>query len=178
MSGTYGFSKLAAVLITVFFVVTLTAASALAVTQFEGTWSTQDTKGNPFVITLSEDGKATADRADEGLTGTWKAEGDSAVINWNSGWVTKIVKQGDQFQKQAFESGDTSGTPTHTADAEKQTKAQAPANDQQADTRDATARVDTRFDWGWLGLIGLFGLFGLAGRRDVVSRTTRTVDTT
>lgn len=180
MSVTYGLSKLAAVLITTFFVVTLTAASASAATQFEGTWSTQDTKGNPFVITLSADGKAKADRADEGLTGTWKAEDDSAVINWDSGWVTKIVKQGDEFQKQAFENGDTSGTPTHTADAEKQTEAQVPANDQRADTRDTTtaARVDTEFDWGWLGLIGLFGLFGLAGRRDVVSRTTRRVDTT
>jgi hypothetical protein len=34
------------------------------------------------------------------LNGTWKAEGDSAVINWDSGWITKIVKQGAKFQKQ------------------------------------------------------------------------------
>src|ERR687897_2460762 len=98
----------------------LTAASAFAATQFEGTWTTQDTKGNPFKITLSTDGKATGDRADEGLSGTWKAEGDTAVINWDSGWVTKIVKQGDKFQKQAFEKGDASGPPTHSAEAQKQ----------------------------------------------------------
>ena len=112
-------SKLAALLAT-FFAVVLIVASASAGFQFEGTWATQDTKGNPFEITLAADGKATANRADEGLSGTWKAEGDSAVINWDSGWVTKIVKQGDKFQKQAFENGDRSSTPTHTADAHKQ----------------------------------------------------------
>jgi hypothetical protein len=53
------------------------------------------------------------------LNGAWKAEGDSAVINWDSGWVTKIVKQGDKFQKQAFEKGG-GGTPTHSAEALKQ----------------------------------------------------------
>ena len=47
-----------------------------------------------------------------------EAEGDSVVINWDSGWVTKIVKQGDKFQKQAFEKG-ASGTPAHTAEAQK-----------------------------------------------------------
>jgi hypothetical protein len=113
-------SRLSSVLVAALFVFALTAASAFAATQFEGTWTTQDTKGNPFKITLSADGKATGDRADEGLTGTWKAEGDSAVINWDSGWVTKIVKQGDKFQKQAFEKGEASGTPAHAAEAQKQ----------------------------------------------------------
>ena len=31
-----------------------------------------------------------------------EAEGDSVVINWDSCWVKKIVKQGDKFQKQAL----------------------------------------------------------------------------
>jgi hypothetical protein len=112
-------SKLAA-LTAIFFACALIATSALAASQFEGTWATQDTKGNPFKITLAADGKATGDRADEGLAGTWKAEGDSAVINWDSGWVTKIVKQGDEFQKQAFEKGDVNSASTHTAEAQKQ----------------------------------------------------------
>ena len=111
--------RLASVLVTGLFAFALTAATPFAATQFEGTWNTQDTKGNPFKITLSADGEATATRSDEGLIGTWKAEDDSAVINWDSGCVTKIVKQGDKFQKQAFE-GDTSGTPTHSAEAHKQ----------------------------------------------------------
>jgi hypothetical protein len=42
--------------------------------------------------------------------GTWKGAigGD---LNWDSGWVPKLVKQGEKFQKQAFEKG-ASGTPT------------------------------------------------------------------
>jgi hypothetical protein len=111
-------SRLSSVLIVPVFTVAL-VVSAFAASAFEGAWLTQDTKGNPFKITLSADGKATGDRADEGLKGTWKAEGDSAVINWDTGWVTKIVKQGDKFQKQAFEKG-ASGTPTHSAEAQKQ----------------------------------------------------------
>ena len=122
----YLLSRVTSVLIAVGFVLAFSMASALAATEFEGTWETQDTKGNPLIITLSADGKATGDRADEGLTGTWKAEGDSAVINWDSGWVTKFVKQGDTFQKQAFEKGDA-GAPTHTADAQKQAAAGTPS---------------------------------------------------
>jgi len=123
----YLLSRVTSVLIAVGFVLAFSMASALAATEFEGTWETQDTKGNPLIITLSADGKATGDRADEGLTGTWKAEGDSAVINWDSGWVTKFVKQGDTFQKQAFEKGDAESTPTHTADAQKQAAAGTPS---------------------------------------------------
>jgi hypothetical protein len=92
-------SSLASVLVAVLFAFSLTAAITFAASQFEGTWNTQDTKGNPFKITLSADGEATGDRAEEGLIGTWKPEGDSAVINWDSGWVTKIVKEGDKFKK-------------------------------------------------------------------------------
>ena len=118
MSVKYLLSRVASVLAAVLFAFSLTAATTFAATQFEGTWNTQDTKGNTLKITLSADGKATGDRAGEGLAGTWKAEGDSVMINWDSGWVTKIVKQGDKFQKQAFEEG-ASGTPAHTAEAQK-----------------------------------------------------------
>jgi hypothetical protein len=120
MSIKYSLSRLAAAFLVALFALTFTAASIFAATQFEGAWLTQDTKGNPFKITLSGDGKATGDRADEGLKGTWKEEGDTAVINWDTGWVTKIVKQGDKFQKQAFEKGGASGTPMHSAEAQKQ----------------------------------------------------------
>jgi hypothetical protein len=119
MSVKYLLGRLASVIVIAIFALTFSTASIFAASQFEGAWLTQDTKGNPFKITLSADGKATGDRADEGLKGTWKAEGDSAVINWDTGWVTKIVKQGDKFQKQAFEKGG-SGTPTHSAEAQKQ----------------------------------------------------------
>ena len=46
------------------------------------------------------------------LSGTWKAEGDSAVITWQSGWTTKITKQGDQFKKTAFDKGKAEGPAT------------------------------------------------------------------
>ena len=41
-----------------------------------------------------------------------KAEGDSAVITWQSGWTTKITKQDDQFKKPAFDKGKAEGPAT------------------------------------------------------------------
>lgn len=113
MSVNYLLGKVAQGLVAALFALALTSASAIAVSQFEGT------KGKSFHINLSPDGKAKGERQDEGLTGTWKAEGESVVINWDSGWVTKITKQGDKFIKQTFEKGQASGAPSHTADAQK-----------------------------------------------------------
>jgi hypothetical protein len=110
---------MAAALLAPILVAAFMVGAAWAASAFEGTWKTQDTKGSPFEIVLSADGKAKGNRADEGLTGTWKAEGDSATITWDSGWTTKIVKEGNQFKKLAFEKGKPSGTPSHTADAQK-----------------------------------------------------------
>ena len=119
MSVRFLLSRAASVFVAAVVAFAITGAAAIAASEFEGTWMTQDTKGKTFHIMLSPDGKAKGERQDEGLTGTWKAEGDDAVINWDSGWVTKITKQGNKFTKQAFEKGQTSGTPTHTADAQK-----------------------------------------------------------
>ena len=55
---------------------------------FEGVWRVKDTAGHPFEIVLSSGGAAKATRG-EGMTGTWKEEGNSAVITWNTGWTTK-----------------------------------------------------------------------------------------
>ena len=119
MSVSYLLSRAASLVVVAAFAFAFTGAAAIAASQFDGTWMTQDTKGKSFHITLSPDGKAKGERQDEGLTGTWKAEGDSAVINWDSGWVTKITKQGDKFTKQTFEKGQTSGAPSHNAEAQK-----------------------------------------------------------
>jgi hypothetical protein len=51
----------------------------------------------PGLLLLEVGTKGTGDRADEGLSGIWKQEGDSAVINWDTGWVTKIVKRNEKF---------------------------------------------------------------------------------
>jgi hypothetical protein len=81
----------AAVTATCFVVVT--SFAALAASAFEGVWKVKDTAGHPFEITLSNDGAAKATRG-EGMTGTWKEEGNSAVITWNTGWTTKINEGG------------------------------------------------------------------------------------
>lgn len=83
-----------------------------------GTWKVSDTGGQPFEITLKADGTAQASRAGEGMKGTWKDESGGAVINWDTGWTTKIVKEGASFKKLAYEK-DVTGKPKNTSAAEK-----------------------------------------------------------
>ncbi len=87
------------------------SASAFAGSGFVGKWKTTDTKGETFTIWLSDDGVAKGDRANEGLAGMWKEEGNAAVITWDSGWVTKITKEGDTYTKTALENGKPVGSP-------------------------------------------------------------------
>jgi hypothetical protein len=92
---------------------------ALAASTFEGKWKVKDTAGKPFEITLSTSGAAKATRG-EGMTGTWKEEGNSAVITWNTGWTTKITKDGNRYIKSAYRKGQSlSAAPANTSDAEK-----------------------------------------------------------
>ena len=93
--------------------------AALAASPFEGEWQVKDTAGQPFEITLSSGGAAKATRG-EGMTGTWKEEGNSAVITWNTGWTTKITKEGNRYIKTTYGKGQSlTGTPANTSDAEK-----------------------------------------------------------
>jgi hypothetical protein len=85
--------------------------------EFVGTWLVQDTSGQPFEIVLSASGKAEADRAGEGMTGTWDRDGASAVIAWDTGWTTKITRTGDGYTKTAYDT--TAAAPTNTSAAEK-----------------------------------------------------------
>jgi hypothetical protein len=96
--------------------IVLTCASGLAASGFVGKWKVQDSKGESFTIWLSDDGTAKGDRSGEGLSGTWKEEGNAAVITWDSDWTTKITKEGDTYKKTAFEKGKPAGPAT---DAEK-----------------------------------------------------------
>jgi hypothetical protein len=113
------FAKVAAATLAVVFAIALTSFATFAASQFEGVWKVQDTSGKPFQITLSADGSAKADRG-EGLTGTWKEEGGAAVIKWDTGWTTKITKEGDKFKKTAYDKGKPlDGPPTNSSDAEK-----------------------------------------------------------
>jgi hypothetical protein len=114
------FAKVAATALAAVFAIVLTSLATLAASQFEGVWKVQDTSGKPFQITLSADGSAKADRAGEGMTGTWKEEGGAAVIKWDTGWTTKITKEGDKFKKTGYDKGKPlDGPPTNSSEAEK-----------------------------------------------------------
>ena len=101
------------------YIIGMTCLSALAASAFEGVWQVKDTAGQPFEITLSRGGVAKATRG-EGMTGTWKEEGDAVVIAWNTGWTTKITKQGNQYHKTAYRKGQSlDAAPANSSDAQK-----------------------------------------------------------
>jgi hypothetical protein len=97
----------------------MTVTAGLAASEFEGKWKVADTTGKAFEITLAADGTA-AGTQQEGQKGTWKEEGSAAIITWDTGWTTKISKDGDKFKKTAFKKGEPlTGTPTNSSPAEK-----------------------------------------------------------
>jgi hypothetical protein len=113
------FAKVTVGVLVAVFVLALTTFATLAASEFGGVWRVQDSNGKPFQITLSADGSAKADRG-EGMTGTWKEDGGSAVITWDTGWTTKISKEGNKYKKTAYDKGKPSeGAPTNSSDAEK-----------------------------------------------------------
>ncbi len=86
------------------------AAAALALStgaafadHFVGTWKVKDSAGKDFSIVVAKDGTASADRSGEGMTGKWAEEGDAVTITWDTGWKTKIAKDGDGYKKTAYE---------------------------------------------------------------------------
>ena len=120
MQKNHVLSRAAAVLVAVVLAIALSSCADVGASEFVGKWNTEDTQGKPMEITLSEDGSAAGAREGEDMTGTWKEEDGAAVINWNTGWTTKIVKEGDKYRKMAYEEGKPAdGAASHTADAEK-----------------------------------------------------------
>jgi hypothetical protein len=101
------------------FAVAMTSFASLAASDFIGTWNVKDTAGQPFEITLSGDGAAKASRG-EGMVGSWKEEGKSAVIMWDTGWTTKITKTDDHYKKTAYRKAQPlDGPPSNSSDAQK-----------------------------------------------------------
>jgi hypothetical protein len=99
--------------------IAVTSSVGLAASAFEGVWKVKSTAGRSFEITLSGDGTAKASLRRE-MVGTWKEEGQTAVITWKTGWTTKIVKEGNQYKKIAYRKGESpSGAPTNTSEAKK-----------------------------------------------------------
>ena len=78
-------------------------------TGWVGKYKTSDTTGNPMEISLMDNGSAAGSREDETLTGSWKDEGDTAVITWSTDWTTKLTKDGDKYSKTAFKDGAMDG---------------------------------------------------------------------
>lgn len=114
-------AKAATMIIAAAFALTVAACSPpTAKSDYAGTWKVSDTSGAPFQIVLTADGKATADRSGEALTGTWKEDNGAAVITWSEGWTTKIAKEGDAYKKMAWDKGvSMDSPPTNTSSAEK-----------------------------------------------------------
>lgn len=101
------------------FAIAVTSVAAFAASSWEGVWNLKDLAGQPFEITLSSDGKATSSLHKE-MVGTWKEEGGAAVIKWQTGWTTKIVKEGDHFKKTAYRKGQPlDGPPANSSNAVK-----------------------------------------------------------
>jgi hypothetical protein len=102
------------------FAITITAVVALVASGFVGKWKTTDSHGKPFTIWLSDDGKAKGDLAanNKGLLGTWKEDGNSAVITWDSNWTTTITKEGNSYKKTATENGKPAGKPAEATKEE------------------------------------------------------------
>jgi hypothetical protein len=113
-------SKAAAAVLIAAFIIAGTTIACQAAGEFQGVWKVSDTGQKPFEITLSADGSAKANRPGEAMTGTWKEESGTAVITWNTGWTTKITKEGNQYKKSAWEKGKPlDGPPTNSSDAQK-----------------------------------------------------------
>jgi len=95
-------------------------AKDLTESEFAGTWLVEDSDGTPFEIALSPSGIAEANRDGEGMSGTWDKEvgtPPSALIAWDTGWITKITRTPDGYIKTAYDQ--TASTPTNTSRAER-----------------------------------------------------------
>lgn len=98
----------------------LTSSPSFANSAFEGVWKVTDSSGKPFEITLSADGTAKSTLLPM-MVGSWKEEGNAAVIRWNTFWVTKIMKQGGAYKKIAYKRDESmSAPPYNTSPADKE----------------------------------------------------------
>jgi hypothetical protein len=91
-------------------------SGTLAAKEFSGSWVLADTNKDPFEIQLSEDGAASGTHGKDMKYGTWEEKDGKAIISWNTGWITVISRDGDQYIKKAFKPGDSiTDKPTNTS---------------------------------------------------------------
>jgi hypothetical protein len=100
------------------FTISITISSTLLAKEFSGAWVLADTNKDPFEIQLSEDGAASGTHGKDMKYGTWEEKDGQAIINWRTGWITVIAKEGDQYIKKAFKPGDSiNDKPANTSSA-------------------------------------------------------------
>ncbi len=86
--------------------VALSAGTVFAASDYVGKYKTADTQGKPMEITLADDGAAVGTREGEALAGKWReSKKGAAVIKWEDGWITKLSKDGDKYNKVAYQKG-------------------------------------------------------------------------
>jgi len=102
-----------------FLLTVMMSSGSLSASDFEGVWKVKDTAGKEFEITLFSNRTASSNLRPD-MIGTWKEEGASAVIKWETGWTTKIVKSASGYLHLAYRPRDPlNGRPAGSSDAEK-----------------------------------------------------------
>ena len=79
-------------------------AQAAEISDFSGAWKLAHTDGSTFTVNLKEDGTCTSTWAG-GETGTWKVDGDRALLSWIDGWHDILIKEKDGYRKLGFAPG-------------------------------------------------------------------------
>jgi hypothetical protein len=102
------------------FTISIILSGTLLAKEYSGAWVLADTNKDPFEIQLSEDGTASGTHGKDMKYGTWEEKDGQAIINWGTGWITVIVKEGDQYIKKAFKPGlSITDKPTNTSSAKR-----------------------------------------------------------
>ena len=102
------------------FTISIILSGTLLAKEFSGAWVLADTNKDPFEIQLSEDGAASGTHGKDMKYGTWEEKDGQAIINWGTGWITVIAKEGDQYIKKAFKPGiSITDKPTNTSSAKR-----------------------------------------------------------
>jgi len=95
-------------------------SSAVLAAGFEGAWALNDTKGGSFDVMLNKDGTASGTHLSSMKHGTWEEKDGAAIIHWDTGWTTRIAKDGEKYFKTAFKPGTSlTDKPTNSSEAKK-----------------------------------------------------------
>jgi hypothetical protein len=85
----------------------LALAQGACAGEFDGQWELKDTSGKIFEIWLRADGRADGTHNEAMKHGSWAEEGGAAVIHWDTGWTTRIARDGQGYRKTAYKPGAT-----------------------------------------------------------------------